>query len=69
MFVFNKVHVGEHLLTYVDPKIDRTPSAFLFHVHINVGDSIPSFEHKFVWFGEVFNITPFVILSKNSLLT
>ena len=70
MFAFNKVHVGEHLLTYICWSKDRQDSkCIIFHIPINVGDSIPSFEHKVVRFGEAFNITPFVILSKNGLLT
>ena len=42
MFVFNKVHVGEDLLTYVSGSEDRQdPKCILFHVHVSVGDGIP----------------------------
>lgn len=70
MFVFNIVHVGEDLLTYICGAEDRQDSkCILFHVYISVGDGIPCFEYKFVLFGKVFNITPFMILSQNGLLT
>lgn len=57
VFAFNKIHVGEHLLTYICGSKDQQDSkCVLFHVHINIRDSTQSFEHKFVWFGKGFNI-------------
>ena len=40
----------------------------IFHVHVDVGDSIPCFKHKFFWSWKVLDVTPFVILSKSGLL-
>ncbi|XP_063281803.1 uncharacterized protein LOC134566018 [Pelobates fuscus] len=69
-YMARNVHVGEDLLTYKCGTEDRQDSkCILFHVYISVGDGIPCFEYKFVLFGKVFNITPFMILSQNGLLT
>lgn len=51
---------------YVDPKMDRTPNAYFSMWAYVWGNSIPCFKHKF---REVFNVGPFVVLSKSGLLT